>query len=158
MSWDDDSDADEYGERHPARAKVPAWQVARRVAGYTGVVVGVVALAVGTVFAVSVVGVATDPAGFEAPAAKPRSVALPPLVVMPREQGTDADTEAQVATEEPLSLSGSSVMPMPLVDPEWTAQTAALTGIPARALSANVTSRIEFAAEIPIAMIAPMKD
>ena len=149
MSWDDDSDADEYGERHPARAKVPAWQVARRVAGYTGVVVGVVALAVGTVFAVSVVGVATDPAGFEAPAAKPRSVALPPLVVMPREQGTDADTEAQVATEEPLSLSGSSVMPMPLVDPEWTAQTAALTGIPARALSAYALAHVSIAEEQP---------
>ena len=44
MSWDDDSDADEFGERRPAREKVPTtgWQVARRIAGYAGVVAGVV--------------------------------------------------------------------------------------------------------------------
>ena len=69
MSWDDDSYADDFGERRPARAKAPAtgWQVARRVAGYAGLVAGVVALAAGAVFAVNAVGLAAKPAGFGAP-------------------------------------------------------------------------------------------
>lgn len=79
MSWDDDSYADEYGERRPARAPATGWRIACRSAGYAGLVAGVVALVVGTVFAVNVVGLAANPGGFAAPPVKGPSVALPPL-------------------------------------------------------------------------------
>ena len=85
MSWDDDYDADEFGERRPVRAKTTGWQVVRRAGGYAGVVVGVLALAVGAVFAVNALGVAAKPGGFAAPAVSGPSVALPP-VVTPTEQ------------------------------------------------------------------------
>ena len=74
MSWDDDYDADEFGERRPVRAKTTGWQAVRRVGGYAGVVVGVLALAVGAVFAVNALGVAAKPGGFAAPAVSGPSV------------------------------------------------------------------------------------
>lgn len=153
MSWDDDSYADEYGEHRPARVtgRVAGWQVARRALGYAGVLAGVVALAVGAVFAVNTVGLATKPAGFEAPPVKGPSVALPPVASPsePSEQPEDAADEA-ATTEEPLAgLTGSGVSPMSQIDPEWLSRVAAATGIPARALSAYAFAHISIAADQP---------
>ena len=155
MSWDDDSYADEFGERRPARAKAPAtrWQVARRIAGYAGLVAGVVALAAGAVFAVNAVGLAAKPAGFGAPPLTGPSVALPPLVS--QSEDVDGAGEAletpQDATqvEEPAAVSGSGVSPMSQIDPEWMSRIAAATGIPARALAAYAFAHISIAEEQP---------
>jgi len=151
MSWDDDSNADEFGERRPAREKVPAtgWQVARRIAGYAGVVAGVVALVAGAVLAVNMVGLAAKPGGFGAPPAKPANVALPP-VVSPTEQvdETDAEVEGEAAQDSAV-VSGSGVSPMAQIDPEWMSRVAGTTGIPVRALSAYAFAHISIAAEEP---------
>jgi membrane-bound lytic murein transglycosylase B len=159
MSWDDDSYADEFGERRPARGKASttAWQVARRAAGYLGVVAGVVVLVAGAIVAVNSLGLAAKPGGFGAPPAKPANVALPP-VVSPTEQaeGTDAEGEAEGqgegaggATQESAVVSGSGVSPMSQIDPEWMTRVAGATGIPVRALSAYAFAHISLAAEEP---------
>ena len=151
MSWDDDTDADEYGERRPARGPATAWTVARRVAGYAGAVAGVLALAVGVVVAVNAMGLAAKPGGFAAPPAHGPSVALPP-VITPLEQGEEVEGQLET-TEEPAAVlgsgTGSEVSPMPLVDPEWTSQIAAATGIPERALSAYALAHVSIAEEEP---------
>ena len=157
MSWDDDSDADEFGERRPARGKVPTTgrQVARRAAGYAGLVAGVVALVAGAVLAVNTVGLAAKPGGFGAPPAKPANVALPPLV-SPTEQVDDGDAEGEGAgesaggaTQDSAVVSGSGVSPMSQIDPEWMTRVAGATGIPVRALSAYAFAHISLAAEEP---------
>jgi len=152
MSWDDDSYADEFGERRPAGAKVRAtgWQVARRVAGYAGVVAGVVALAAGAVFAVNAAGIAAKPGGFEAPPANGPNVALPAVSVPPErtEQAEQVDGQLET-TQEPTELTGSVVEPMTEVDPAWTSRVAAATGIPERALSAYALAHVSIAAEEP---------
>ena len=157
MSWDDDSDADEFGERRPARGKTPSTgrQVARRVAGYAGLIAGVVALVAGAVLAVNVVGLAAKPGGFGAPPAKPANVALPP-VVSPTEQVDEGDADDQVdgegagaASRESAVVSGSGVSPMSQIDPEWMSRVVAATGIPVRALSAYAFAHISLAAEEP---------
>ncbi len=149
MSWDDDSYADDNGERLRARVKAPArwWHVARRVAGYAGLVAGVVALAAGAVYAVTAVGLAAKPAGFEAPTVKGPSVALPPLVSPP--EHVEAPGEDLETTQEPSELSGSGVSPIAQVDPEWTSRIAAATGIPVRALSAYAFAHVSIAADQP---------
>lgn len=156
MSWDDDSYA-EYGERRPARDPATGWRAARRVVGYAGLVAGaiasVVALAVGVVYAVNVVGLAANPDGFAAPAANGLNVALPP-VVTETEQSAQTEQGAQVdqptgTIEKPTAATGFEVSPMPLVDPEWTLKIAAATGIPARALSAYVRSHVAIGVEDP---------
>ena len=113
MSWDDDSDADEYGERRPARAPATGRLVARRAAAYVGLAAGVVALVVGAVFAVNVVGLAADPGGFAAPPANGPRVALPPVITQPeqseqREQGAQVEEQA-APVEDPTALSGSEI-------------------------------------------------
>jgi membrane-bound lytic murein transglycosylase B len=150
MSWDDDSDADEYGEHRPARAKSGATgrQLAGRAAGYAGVVVGVAALAVGVVLAVSALGIAAKPGGFGAPPAKPDGVALPP-VITPLEQDDRPEGETTEATEEPTALSGADVAAVPQVDPEWATAMAAATGIPVRAMSAYALAHVSIADEQP---------
>lgn len=153
MSWDDDSYADEDGERRSARAPATGWQVARRAAGYAGLVAGVVALVVGAVVAVNVVGLAANPGGFAAPPVKGPSVALPPVVAeleQPEqgEQGAPVDGQAETL-EEPTAVSGSGVSPMPPVDPDWTVRIAAATGIPERALSAYANSHVAIAEDEP---------
>lgn len=153
MSWDDDSYADEDGERRPARAPVTGWQVARRAAGYAGLAAGVVALVVGAIIAVNIVGLATNPGGFAAPAAKGPNLALPPVIEQseqpePREQTAPADSQNETI-EEPTALSGSGVSPMPRIDPEWTSQMAAATGIPERALAAYAFAHVSIAEEQP---------
>ena len=155
MSWDDDSDADEFGERRPAREKAPTTgsQVVRRIAGYAGVVAGVVALVAGAVLAVNAVGLAAKPGGFGAPPAKPANVALPP-VVSPSEQADEAEAggggEGEGgATQESAVVSGSGVSPMSQIDPEWMTRVAGATGIPVRALSAYAFAHISLTAEDP---------
>ena len=163
MSWDDDSFADEFGERRPGRARITGWRLVRRIAAYVGVVVGVVALAVGAVFAVNAAGVAAKPGGFAAPAANAPGLALPP-VVTPTD-GADADADA-VDSGEPAdgqanasertpdetagaSDSGLEASPVPLVDPAWTAQVSSATGIPERALEAYALAHVTIASEDP---------
>jgi membrane-bound lytic murein transglycosylase B len=156
MSWDDDSYADEFGERRPARekARTDGWQVARRIAGYAGVVAGVVALVAGAVFAVNAVGLAAKPGGFGAPPAKPANVALPP-VVSPSEQADEAgaegggEGEAAEGSQESAVVSGSGISPMSQIDPEWMTRVAAALDIPVRALSAYAYAHISLAADDP---------
>jgi hypothetical protein len=155
MSWDDDSYADEHGEHRPARTSISGWKVIGRIAGYSGAIAGVLALVVGAVVAVNVVGLASTPGGFAAPAAHGTKVALPP-VVTPTEESDPVDGELATA-EEPGALSGagtgtsagSEATPTSLVDPEWTARIAAATGIPARALSAYALAHVSVAEEDP---------
>jgi membrane-bound lytic murein transglycosylase B len=150
MSWDDDSYADEYGERRPARAPATGWQFARRVAGYAGVVAGVIALVIGAVFGVNALGLAVNPGGFAAPAEKGPSVALPPVVMEPEQREQAAQVESPTGTiEEPTALTGSEVSPLLTVDPEWIVRVAAATGIPERALSAYAGSHVAIAEEEP---------
>ncbi|WP_448808732.1 lytic transglycosylase domain-containing protein [Agromyces bauzanensis] len=154
MSWDEDSYPDEYGDERPARAtgRAAGWQVARRVLGYAGVVAGVVALAVGAVFAVSVAGLAAKPAGFEAPPAKGASVALPPVILTPEHDeqlGGQVETDGESAGLPDSAVSDSTVSPVPQIDPEWMLRVAAATGIPERALSAYAFAHVAIAGEQP---------
>ena len=150
MSWDDDSYADEYGERRPAHELGTRWRVARGVAGYAGVVAGILALAIGAVFAVNAVGLAAKPGGFAAPAANGPNVALPPVSAEPeqREQGAQVDSQTET-TEESAAASGSEISLMPPIDPEWTSRVAAAAGIPERALSAYAFAHVLIAEEQP---------
>jgi membrane-bound lytic murein transglycosylase B len=157
MSWDDDSFADEFGERRSAEARVTGWRLVRRVAAYVGVVAGVVALAVGAVFAVNGVGLAAKPGGFAAPAANANGLALPPVVTAteeeePGETSQPADDQAAAVEQVPEQAAGATdsgleASPVPLVDPVWTAQISAATGIPERALAAYALAHVTIAAE-----------
>jgi len=149
MSWDDDSFPDEFGEHRRARAT--GWQVVRRVLGYVGLVAGVVALAVGAIFAASIAGVAVKPSGFAAPAlgggpALPRA-ALPPAT-LPDDHVEPSDQP--VATDDGSApVSDSLEVLMPRVDPDWTARISSATGIPQRALSAYASAHVSIADEQP---------
>ncbi len=150
MSWDDDFYADD-GEHRPAREtrRAAGWRFVGRVAGYTGMVVGVVALIAGVVVAVNYAGLATSPGGFGSPVADGPRVALPP-VVEPLDQTEQAEpTDDPEEPEEPADVSESIVVPIPQVDPAWTSEMAAATGIPARALSAYALAHVAIAEEEP---------
>ena len=151
MSWHDDFDDDEYGERRPNRAPASKWRVVRRAAASVGVVVGAIALVIGAVFAVNLVGTATNPGGFAAPDAFGPAVAMPPAATP---SGSDGDEQAGSGdvgdtgnTEEPSGLSGSELAPMSSVDPEWIASISDATGIPERALSAYALAHVMIAEE-----------
>lgn len=155
MSWDDDSFAGEYGERRPGRAPATARQILGRVAAYVGLVVGVLALIVGAIYASGVIGLAANPGGFAAPPAHGPRVAMPPLASPETggtaEPGDASEPGAQVqlpfdAIEEPLEVTGSETGP---IDTGWTARTAAATGIPQRALAAYAYAHATLAAEEP---------
>jgi membrane-bound lytic murein transglycosylase B len=148
MSWDEDSYADEYGEHRVARASGPAarWQIVRRVAGYAGLVAGVVALAGGALFAVNMAGLAAKPGGFSAPPAHGPSVPLPPLI-QPLEHVQEAG--GVEATQASAAVSGSAVSKVLLVDPEWTSRIAVAAGLPERALSAYAFAHVSMAEEQP---------
>ncbi|MEF3402367.1 lytic transglycosylase domain-containing protein [Agromyces sp. CCNWLW203] len=153
MSWHDDfDDDDEYGERRPNRAPVSKWRLVRRAAAYIGVVVGAIALVVGAVFAVNLVGTAANPAGFAAPDAYGPAVAMPPVTTLSGADDDGEQTEVADATgtetlEEPTGLSGSKLAPLSSVDPEWIASIADATGIPERALSAYALAHVMIAEE-----------
>ena len=157
MSWDDDFSADEYGDHRPARTtgRAARWQLVRRVAGYVGLVVGVMALIVGVVVGVNFAGLATNPDGFGSPVADGPRVALPPVIeplaeadqvdaTEPAEQAGDTETAPESA-----EISDSIVSPMPLVDPSWTSQMSEATGIPERALAAYALAHVSIAEEEP---------
>jgi membrane-bound lytic murein transglycosylase B len=115
-------------------------------------VVGAIALVVGAVFAVNVVGTAMNPAGFAAPDAYGPAVAMPPVTTPPGtdddgEQADVADATGTETPEEPTGLSGSKLAPMSSVDPEWIASIADATGIPERALSAYALAHVMIAEE-----------
>ncbi|ANJ25970.1 lytic transglycosylase domain-containing protein [Agromyces aureus] len=162
MTWDDDDDADaeERGGRRRVREPVTGWQVVRRSAAWTGVVVGAVALVVGAVVAVSVLGTAANPGGFAAPAADGPHAALPPSASQPGEPTDleptdegDAVDEGDAATfDDSADVSGiemPTAAPFPLVDGDWSAQLASATGIPERALMAYALAHIVVASEDP---------
>ena len=116
-------------------------------------------LAAGAVFAVSTMGLAAKPGGFEAPPAKSMGVALPPVVepldedeVDEADEGVDdpSDTlDEPIAGSDSGSAAGRSAdfASMPLVDPEWTSRTADATGIPERALEAYALAHVLTAVE-----------
>jgi membrane-bound lytic murein transglycosylase B len=148
MSWDDDSYPDEYGERRPARAS--GWQVVRQVLGYAGLVLGVVALAVGAIVAVNVAGQAAKPGGFAAPgmeagAPVPRAALRP--ATLPPERVEQADEPLDTADDS--AAMSDSVALEPRVDPEWTSLVAGATGIPERALFAYASAHVAIAGEQP---------
>ncbi|MBM7831753.1 hypothetical protein JOE59_002458 [Agromyces cerinus] len=148
MSWHDDFDDDEYGERRPGRAPGSKWRLVRRAAASVGIVVGAVALVVGGVVAVNLVGTATNPDGFAAPDAYGPGVAMPQLTTPPEAEVDEQPTDGDAGTpEEPTGLSGSKLAPMPSVDPEWLATISEATGIPKRALSAYALAHVMIAEE-----------
>ncbi|HEX6954821.1 MAG TPA: hypothetical protein VF156_08070, partial [Agromyces sp.] len=127
MSWDDDA----YDPMRGPSGPVSARQVLLRIVGYTALVVAVVALVVGAVRAVTVVGVAVNPEGFAAPSAHGQGVSLPPVTAA---LGADDDESGGVrSAEEPTEVTGSQVAPMaePYVEVEddWVSRTASATGI-----------------------------
>jgi hypothetical protein len=151
MSWPDDFDDDAYGERRSDRAPGSKWRIVRRTAASVGIVAGAIALVIGAVFAVNLVGTATNPGGFAAPDAYGPAVAMPPVTtppeVEPDEQGESGDAGDAGDAEEPSGLSGSKLAPMPSVDPEWLESVSNATGIPKRALSAYALAHITLAEE-----------
>ena len=150
MSWDDDSDADEYGQRRPDSTKTRAtgWQIVGRVAGYAGVVVGVVGLVAGAILAVNAVGLAAKPGGFEAPGAKGPSVALPPRIES-SENVEPADDQAPTNEESAAESSNAAASLTAGIDPQWTSFMSAATGIPERALAAYAFAHVSIAEEQP---------
>ncbi|GAA1806321.1 lytic transglycosylase domain-containing protein [Agromyces neolithicus] len=153
MSWDDDFSADEYGDGRRARGsgRVSGWRFVRRVAGYAGLVVGVIALIVGVVVGVNFAGLAVNPDGFGSPVADGPRVALPP-VTQPTDHADPAEPADDVdATQAPppAEVSESIVVPLPQVDRTWISQMAAATGIPERALSAYALAHVAIAEEQP---------
>ncbi|WP_243648444.1 lytic transglycosylase domain-containing protein [Agromyces fucosus] len=152
MSWHDDFDDDEYGERRPNRAPTSKWRLVRRTAAYVGVMVGAIGLVIGAVFAVNLVGTAVNPDGFAAPDAYGPAVAMPPLTSQPDgeadesvDDGDNGETVDAGVVEEPTGLSGSKLAPMSSVDPEWIATVADATGIPKRALAAYALAHVTIA-------------
>lgn len=143
MSWDDDTYADDDGERQPGRGPGTVWQILGRVAGYAGVVVGVLALIAGAIYVSGVIGLAAKPGGFAAPPAHGPRVAMPPMAAPPEQadtgepaQSAEPGAQAELPLEdidESLEVSSSEMGP---IDPGWTARTAEATGIPQRALAA----------------------
>ena len=145
MSWDDDSYADDFGERRPDRAPATARQILGRVAGYVGLVVGVIALIAGAIYVSGVVGLAANPGGFAAPPAHGPRVAMPPMAAPLDEDETVAAAPTPTTApgsqtalpldqiDEPLAVTSEEMGP---IDPGWTARTAEATGIPQRALAA----------------------
>ncbi|MFD5865580.1 lytic transglycosylase domain-containing protein [Agromyces sp. NPDC127015] len=153
MSWSDESDVDDRSEYRPPRERATGWRLVRRVAVIAGFavggVVGAVALVVGVVFAVNVMGTAANPGGFAAPAAYGARVALPPVASEPdSEPGTPEATDGETP-EGPTVLSESEVVPLPTVDTEWISRIAANAGIPERALAAYAAAHIVVAEEAP---------
>ncbi|MGH3704175.1 MAG: lytic transglycosylase domain-containing protein [Agromyces sp.] len=146
MSWHDDFDDDAYGERRPNRAPASKWRLVRRAAASVGLVVGAIALVIGAVFAVNLVGTATNPGGFAAPDAFGPGVAMPPVTTPPEDEG-DEQAESAGDDEEPSGLSGSKLAPMPSVDPEWLERVSEDTGIPERALAAYALAHFVSAEE-----------
>jgi len=162
MSWDDD--ADEYGaHRRSPRERPTGWRLVRRVAAYSGIVVGsiagAVALVVGVVYGVNVMGTAANPGGFAAPDAYGTRVALPPVASTPDDgqgdalgqggSGTGIGDDGDTSGEEPTGLSSSGAAPLPSVDPEWLARISGATGIPERALTAYAFAHVMLADEAP---------
>lgn len=147
MSWDDDAYDPMRGPSDPLSAR----QVLLRIAGYAALVVAVIALVVGAVRAVTVVGVAVNPEGFAAPSAHGQGVSLPPVTAA---LGADDDEAGAVrSAEEPTEVTGSEVAPMaePYVEVEddWVSRTASATGIPERALSAYALAHVSIAEAEP---------
>ncbi|MFF2493603.1 lytic transglycosylase domain-containing protein [Agromyces sp. NPDC058064] len=155
MSWDDDFDADDAGERRPARTPGGWRKAIGRVAMYVGATVGVVALVAGVVVAVNLIGTARNPGGFAAPAAYGSYVALPPTTAQPdeldRAEGDPSADGGTAAPEDPAGVSGSGPgrLPMPVVDGEWLEAVADATGIPVRALAAYTLAHVAVAQEEP---------
>ncbi|WP_232331503.1 lytic murein transglycosylase [Agromyces laixinhei] len=142
MSWNDDFDADEYGERRPSGTRATKLQLVRRGAGIIGLVAGATALVIGVVYAVNVVGMATNPDGFAAPDAYGPAVAMPPVTTP---DGHDYNEQLEGNTEqtdEPTDLPDAMPASVPSVDPEWIARVAAATGIPERALTAYALAHV----------------
>lgn len=143
MSWDDDA----YDPMQGPSGPVSARQVLLRIAGYAALVVAVIALVVGAVRAVTVVGVAVNPEGFAAPSAHGQGVSLPP--VNAALGAGDDDTGRTRVAEEPTAVTGSEVAPMaePYVEVEedWVSRNASATGIPERALSAYALAHVSIA-------------
>ena len=144
--------------------RAAGWQFARRVLAYAGVVAGVVALSVGAVYAVSVVGLAAKPGGFAAPLAYGPSVAVPPVVASPEqgaqegeapstdgESGPVAGSTMSDSEALPESVPGSEPESAPVlrIDPEWLSRIAGATGIPERALSAYAFAHVTIAEAQP---------
>ncbi|MFF2370926.1 lytic transglycosylase domain-containing protein [Agromyces sp. NPDC058110] len=164
MTWDDDFDADELGGRRhadgrAAGTRVHGWRLVGRIGAYAGTVLGVVALVVGTVVAVNVIGQAANPGGFAAPSADGPHVALPPVAAPP--DGTASDEpiddgsvdegdqgDGEVA-DDPTDLSSFTPASMPMVDDAWLVDVAAATGIPERALFAYALAHVIASAEQP---------
>ncbi|GAA1523922.1 lytic transglycosylase domain-containing protein [Agromyces terreus] len=156
MFLDDDLDADEHGGPRPARQRVTGWRVLRLAAAYTGAVVGVVALVVGVVVAVNMMGTATNPGGFAAPAAGGPRAALPPTVELPEPVAGTGEAEVDAVAEpapleEPTELSGAApgATPIEIIDEQWIATVAASTGIPERALTAYALAHVLSSVEEP---------
>ncbi|GAA1781422.1 lytic transglycosylase domain-containing protein [Agromyces lapidis] len=155
MSWDDDFDADDRGERRSARSRVGWGRAIGRVALFLGAAVGVVALVVGVVVAVNLIGTARNPGGFAAPAAYGSYVALPPTTSQPDEldqgDGDDSADGGTATPDDPAGLSGSGheSLPVPAIDGDWLGMVADATGIPERALSAYTLAHVALAEEEP---------
>ncbi|GAA2042942.1 hypothetical protein GCM10009819_31830 [Agromyces tropicus] len=160
MSWDDD---DAYGGRPRDPDRRLSWRgVALQVAGYVGLVAAVVALVIGAVFGVTMLGVATNPEGFAAPSAQGRGAPLPPVTSAADDEGGSSG-EAGSSSTDSTAASGSELAPMvepepesepvpdptPHVDADWLSTVAAATGIPERALSAYALAHVVIAAERP---------
>ncbi|WP_353827765.1 lytic transglycosylase domain-containing protein [Agromyces sp. SYSU T0242] len=155
MSWDDDA----YGDLPRARrGRRSARQVALQVAGYVGLVAGVLALVVATVFGVRMLGVANTPGGFAAPSAQGRGAPPPPVSVAPDDAGAQQNADPS-ATDS--SATGTEVAPLVrpeseqvpdarlVVDAGWLSSVSAATGIPERALSAYALAHVAIAADRP---------
>ena len=152
MSWHDDFDADEHGAHRRARTRVTGWGIVRIAAASAGIMLGAVALVIGAIVAVNVVGTATNPGGFAAPSADGPHVALPPTTTQPESEQLEDEALAEgdaATSEEPSGLTGSQDAPMEVVDAEWIAQVAEATGIPERALSAYALAHVQIALEEP---------
>jgi len=150
MAWDPFSDEDDEDRRARPTSEargVRMRRVSRQVLAWTGVIAGVVALLVGAVYAVSVVGLGAKPGGFEAQFDRGQKVARP-LLTGPIESTTPVAEPADGA-DPPASVSSTGGQPMPWVDPEWIAKVATATGIPVRALDAYI------AAHLAIALMEP---
>ena len=155
MSWDDDYYADEFGERRPARRRRAGGRSSVASAGYAGLVVGVIALAVGAVFAVNVARPRGEARRIRGARRDGPSVALPPVVDAaeqgePVEGGSEPAEQADDAETAPdRRISDSVVSPMPLVDPEWTSRIAAATGFPSAPWRPTPLAHVAIAEEEP---------
>lgn len=165
MAWDDEFDEDVdprtpvgAASRGSVRDGRRVWRAARLGGLAVGSLAGVVALAVGTVVAVTAIGTTVRPEGFSSFSADGPHIGLPPTTGGTGASGSAGGAGVGAATDAGAPIADDFDGPaleipdepgVTSVDDGWMARVAAATDIPERALSAYARAHVVLASEKP---------